>query len=164
MDDHAERLRHMAEGWLRAAEEQKKYRTTPDESINSVRHYRAQAAALLAGAEALEAKPTVTGETSDGYHTFNELYEHRITLWIALCRVIEQQREGTVWKTQLHSDGTGFDGWFVLGMHDLPGQQITYHLPMSRWDECKFKTLDRAPEFDGHTGADVLARLERIHD
>lgn len=114
--------------------------------------------------EALKAKPTVTGETSDGYHTFNELYEHRISLWVALCRVIEQQREGTVWKTQLHSDGTSLDGWFVLGMHHLPSQQITYHLPMSRWDECKFKTLDRALEFDGHTGADVLARLERMND
>jgi hypothetical protein len=121
-------------------------------------------AARAGEARALEAKPTVTGETSDGYHTFNELYEHRITLWVALCRVIEQQRERTVWKTQLHSDGTGFDGWFVLGMYHLPGQQITYHLPMSRWDECRFQTLDRAPEFDGHTGADVLARLERMND
>jgi len=28
-----------------------------------------------------------TGKISDGYHTFDELYDHRITLWIALCRL-----------------------------------------------------------------------------
>lgn len=33
-----------------------------------------------------EVREEVTGKTSDGYHTFDELYEHRITLWIALCR------------------------------------------------------------------------------
>lgn len=54
MNDHAERLRHMAKGWLRAAEDVEKYRTTRKEKINSGRYYRAQAAALLAGAEALE--------------------------------------------------------------------------------------------------------------
>lgn len=54
MSDHAERLRHMAEGWLRAAEDVEKYRATREEKINSGRYYRAQAAALLAGAEAME--------------------------------------------------------------------------------------------------------------
>lgn len=33
--------------------------------------------------------PKDAGEVSDGYHTFNELYDHRIKLFITLCRVIE---------------------------------------------------------------------------
>lgn len=38
-----------------------------------------------------------------------------------------------------------------------------YHLPMSEWDNCKWaNTLENAPEWDGHTSADVLKRLAEI--
>ena len=30
------------------------------------------------------------GSFSDGYHTVDELYDHRVMLWITLCRVIGQ--------------------------------------------------------------------------
>lgn len=111
-----------------------------------------------------------TGKISDGYHTFDELYDHRITLWIALCRMSVLGAEQTdfrgfplAWRSLLHSDGTSFDGWFVLGMNYDPGDQITYHVPISRWDECSFsRTMDRAPEFDGHTSADVLQRIAAL--
>ena len=108
----------------------------------------------------------VTGSTSDGYHTFDELYEHRITLWIALCRTQTEhchKCDDISWRSKLHSDGSSFDGWFVLGLFYDPGEQMTYHLPMSRWDECDFaQELDRAPEFDGHTPADVLERIKKL--
>ncbi len=105
------------------------------------------------------------GEVSDGYHTFNELYDHRITLFLALCKVIDAQETGPyVWRSRLHSDGTAFDGWFVAGIGTAPGEQITYHLPLSRWGECEWMdTRERAPDFDGHTSADVLARLRGIY-
>lgn len=103
-----------------------------------------------------------TGQTSDGYHTFDELYEHRIALYLTLCRLLESEWGADVWKSRLHSDGSGFDGWFVLGVYRGPGDQITYHLPMSRWNDAPFAVeLDRAPEFDGHTSADVIERIER---
>ena len=61
MSDHAERLRHMAEGWLRAARDEEKFSAGLNlhsgamiATKQSIAHYRAQAAALLAGAEALE--------------------------------------------------------------------------------------------------------------
>jgi hypothetical protein len=107
-------------------------------------------------------------EVSDGYHTFSELYDHRITLWIALCRMYAFEdapswAEKLVWRSKLHSDGSCFDGWFVLGIGVKPGEQMTYHLPLSMWDETGFaKTSDRAPEFDGHSSADVLARIKTI--
>lgn len=103
-------------------------------------------------------------EVSDGYHTFGELYEHRIALFLALAqRVDDVMPTGNVWRSKLHSDGSSIDGWFIMGIDTEPGRQITYHLPMSRWDDTGFMvTLDRAPEFDGHTSADVLVRLRRL--
>lgn len=100
-------------------------------------------------------------EVSDGCHTMSELYEHRHELFLALCRYISDCTP--VWRSRLHSDGTSLPGWFVLGIRKGPGQQITYHLPMSRWEESWFaETLERAPEFDGHTSEDVLEKLRRL--
>jgi len=102
-------------------------------------------------------------EISDGFHTFTELYEHRCTLWIALCRFTKRERLRHVWRSKLHSDGSGYEGWFLLGMHTRKGEQITYHLPMKDWPRTSFATtLERAPEFDGHTSQDVLDRLEAL--
>jgi hypothetical protein len=101
-----------------------------------------------------------TNQISDGYHTFGELYEHRITLFTALCRKLSK---GRVWRTQTHSDGSVWEGWFVLGIGYKHGEQITYHLPMSKWDACGFaETIDKAPDYDGHTGDDVLQRISRL--
>lgn len=111
--------------------------------------------------------PDVPGKISDGYHTFDELYEHRIVLWIALCRVwaTSVQVVKYVWRSKKHSDGSKIDGWFLLGMGDENGEQITYHLPMRFWKAtnfCKQNTLPKAPEFDGHTSADVLDRISKL--
>lgn len=107
----------------------------------------------------------VTGKTSDGYHTFDELYDHRITLYIALCKIMASRYSTykNIWRSKLHSDGTSFDGWFILGINKTAGKQITYHLPLERWEETNFaETLEKAPEFDGHTSADVLKRIKEI--
>lgn len=105
--------------------------------------------------------PEQRGKISDGYHTFDELYEHRIELFITLSRIMT--RKYPVWRSRLHSDGTSFEGWFVLGLDTMKGRQITYHLPESRWDDCDFATtLTEAPKFDGHAPADVLERLKKL--
>lgn len=119
------------------------------------------------------------GSVSDGYHTFDELYDHRITLFIALCRQLEQRRDigeeivpgqvveitrtFDVWRSKTHHDGTSWDGWFIMGIGTKKGKQISYHIPLSRWDETGFaETLDRAPEWDGHTSDDVIQRLKEL--
>ena len=110
----------------------------------------------------------VNGDISDGYHTFGELYEHGVALYIALCKSIvelgaQSPHSPRIWRSELHSDGIYFDGWFILGIGTEKGKQITYHLPFSKWEETKFaETLDKAPEWDGHTSADVLERLKQI--
>lgn len=113
-----------------------------------------------------------TNLISDGYHTFGELYEHRIVLWISLLRHAEELNRvihptmypnKISWRTKVHSDDSISDGWFMLGTGHLNGKQITYHLPMEYWDQCDFsETLDKAPEFDGHTSKDVLERLKNL--
>lgn len=111
-----------------------------------------------------------TNKISDGYHTFGELYEHRITVFIALCAQLSSlpgdyraPLHSQVWRSKLHSDGSNFDGWFVLGVGKEKGHQITYHLPMGKWHDTEFaEDLERAPEFDGHTSADVLTRLKSL--
>lgn len=101
---------------------------------------------------------------SDGYHTFDELYEHRHTLFIALCRELAAARAiNPVWRSRLHADGTMFPDWFIMGIYEERGRQITYHLPASLWVNTDFaETLNHAPEFDGHTSTDVLQRLARL--
>ena len=113
----------------------------------------------------------------DGYHTFNELYEHRIRLYIALCRVYATMNKqskllglkpltDSIWRSKKHSDGKicfGKDDIFIMGINKEKGEQITYHLPMEKWNETEFaETLDQAPEFDGHSSDDVLDRLKKL--
>lgn len=100
-----------------------------------------------------------TNLISDGYHTFGELYEHRITLFIALCRIIQDRTLKYVWRYQTDAD------WFLLGIDKAAGHQITYHLPMSKWKDAEFAytvTEKEKPEFDGHTSKDVLYRLNQL--
>jgi hypothetical protein len=103
-----------------------------------------------------------TNQIRDGYHSFGELYEHRITLFIALCKVVHYSNkyEFPVWKSKSHSDRSKMEGWFIMGISFKKGDQITYHLPISYWEKCWFaKEYEAAPDYDGHTSEDVLRRL-----
>lgn len=102
-----------------------------------------------------------TNLVSDGYHTFGELYEHRIMLFIALAKKLRREGWGAaIWRSTAHSDGSVWEGWFILGINQEKDEQMTYRLPMSKWKDTDFaSTLDKAPEWDGHTSADVLARI-----
>lgn len=109
------------------------------------------------------------GKMSDGYHTFDQLYEHRIELYIALCKMIAQKKnpfKNPLWLSLKHSDGTEIKDWFILGIGKQKGQQITYHLPEKYLGKLAsnpmIEILDQAPEFDGHTSADVLERLKQL--
>lgn len=98
------------------------------------------------------------GEVSDGYHTFNELYEHRCTLFVALMML----RPDASWYSRKHADGSEWEGWFIAGMTLPDRRTVTYHLPARDMDLLTglgIEELERAPEWDGHTSADVVKRL-----
>lgn len=113
--------------------------------------------------------PYIDGnKISDGYHTFGELYEHRITLYITLCRILDHNsimkyNKPLCWKSLKDSNGIECKGWFLLGIAKGNTHQITYHLPIDKWEECNsIETLNQAPLFDGHTSTDVLNRIKQL--
>lgn len=97
----------------------------------------------------------VTGDTSDGYHTFNDLYHHRAVLFSVIVRV----HPDIAWKSKKHHDGTMYEGMFIVGV-DTPVGQATYHYDIDPyWDIFACKELERAPEWDGHTPTDAIERI-----
>jgi hypothetical protein len=99
---------------------------------------------------------------SDGYHTFGELYDHRNMLFVNLCKLLKKQ-DFHVWRSIKHSDGSMDKDWFIMGINKGHGNQITYHLPISMWDSTMWaETLDKAPDYDGHSSKDVLTRLTTL--
>lgn len=103
-------------------------------------------------------EPAVTGETSDGYHTFNELYHHRAVLFSVIVKAFPDQ----AWKSRHHSDGSMFDGMFIVGI-DTPDGPATYHYDLDPyWDMFRCKEVERAPEWDGHTAADAIERIGKL--
>lgn len=110
--------------------------------------------------DALARSDADKGELSDGYHTFNDLYHQRAILFAALCRAYKDK----AWKSLKHSDGTMFDGdWFICGI-ETPQGQYTYHYKLTYWPLFAGKTLDNAPEWDGHTEDDVTRLMSLYPD
>lgn len=100
----------------------------------------------------------VTGDTSDGYHTFNELYHHRAVLFSVIVKAFPDK----AWKSKQHNDGTMYDGMFIVGI-DMPEGQATYHYDIDPyWDLFDCQELERAPEWDGHTPAQAIERIGRL--
>jgi hypothetical protein len=104
------------------------------------------------------------GDVSDGYHTFNELYEFRKMYNAALFNEWAKQGLYETHKSIRHNDGEAcFDGkWFVV-VAILPTGQITNHYEMKDWSLFQVAVKEKALyPFDGHTGKDVLTRLKEL--
>ncbi len=96
------------------------------------------------------------GKVSDGYHTFDELYNHRMVLFSIICN----QNKDISWKSMLHHDNTMYDDYFIVGIN-TPEGMFTYHYHVSHWDEFDVAVLPKAPIWDGHT-ADDVTRLRSL--
>ena len=102
----------------------------------------------------------IDGETSDGYHTFNELYHHRAVLFSVIVATFGKR----AWKSKLHADGTMYDGMFIVGI-ETPDGQATYHYDIDPyWDLFRCTELRRAPEWDGHTPNQAIERIGKLAD
>lgn len=106
---------------------------------------------------------------TDGSHTFDELYDHRCTLFLCLTSAvaggISDNNFGikSIWHSILHDDGTAFEGYTVVGIETSYGQ-CSYHVkdtPYGNFLRKNFQLyeLERAPAWDGYTPHDVLIRL-----
>ena len=107
------------------------------------------------------------GGLSDGYHSFDELYDHRCILFISLvnlCQEMNDRRSSRyeIFKCVEHHDSSRLDGWFLCVIKSHVGQ-ISYHLPDKYWDLLRCPAYLRSPiPFDGHTSDDVLQRLKKL--
>ena len=104
------------------------------------------------------------GEVSDGYHTFNELYEYRLLYNASMFNELAKQNLYDVHKSKRHSDGEipfGDSNWFIV-MAELPTGQISNHYEMKDWDLFDIPEKEIANEWDGHTPKDVAERLRRF--
>lgn len=92
----------------------------------------------------------IGSDLSDGYHTFDELYEHRCLLYVNLCLA---HKEKCHWQPH-------YEGWFAL-YWDSPNGQVSYHCPdkMLPLIEGKIMRNWGSNIWDGHTSQDVINRL-----
>ena len=99
------------------------------------------------------------GELSDGFHTFNGLYEQRLILFAALVKAYKDK----AWKSYRHEDGEYCfgGGWFVVGI-DTPEGSYTYHYENKYFDLFDCEILDYAKQWDGHTEKDVTRLLSLL--
>lgn len=103
---------------------------------------------------------TSLGEVSDGYHTFNELYDYRMALNAALFNEWQFSDNITVCKSKKHSDGELVFGgeWFIV-VAELPTGQISFHYEEKHWDLFNIPEVELSPTYDGHTPQEALERL-----
>jgi hypothetical protein len=103
----------------------------------------------------------IDGNTSDGYHTFNELYEFRKLYNAIIFNEWAGREMYGVHKSKRHHDGEECfgGGWFIV-MANLPDGQISNHYEMKDWDLFwAVPEREIADEWDGHTSQDVAKRL-----
>lgn len=105
---------------------------------------------------AIENKEVKAGEISDGYHTFDELYYHRMLLFSIVCN----QNKNKSWKSKLHDDNTMYENYFIVGI-TTPEGDFSYHYHMENWDHFEVVELDKAPPWDGHESEDII-RLKSL--
>ncbi|MDD4377765.1 MAG: hypothetical protein PHH48_06490 [Eubacteriales bacterium] len=97
------------------------------------------------------------GKISDGYHTFDELYYHRMLLFSIICN----QNKDVAWKSWLHADGTTFEDYFIVGI-TTPEGDYSYHFNKVHWGMFNVKELPNAPEWDGHEPEDIKRLLSLL--
>lgn len=126
-------------------------------------------------------------ELSDGYHTYDELYEFRkmynaalFNEWASRWKNLQQHKDSAnlemrnaaimatskynVHKSWKHNDGELCfgGGWFIVSAM-LPTGLISNHYKAEDWDLFKVPEVKKALyEFDGHTPQDVLVRLKNL--
>lgn len=138
----------------------KDFNTMVSEHGQGIAHGTRLAIERVAGQYTIDPENRITGDTSDGYHTFNELYHHRAVLFAAICNTYPH----LAWKSKQHHkpDEPMYDEMFIAGI-ETPQGQATYHFDIEPyWDMFHVRELERAPRWDGHTPEEAAARIVTI--
>ena len=92
------------------------------------------------------------GEITDGDHSFNELYTHRMILFSIICN-----NNPYAWKSWKHADGTMYDDYFIVGIGDENGF-FSYHYHKDYWNMFNVWERDFAPKWS----EDVDVKIEGL--
>lgn len=105
-------------------------------------------------------KKQAPSDTSDGFHTFDELYIQRMLYNAALFNAWGIEGEYDVHKSWNHSDGSPSfgGGWFIV-VAELPTGQISQHYEEKYWDLFQVDDRELPNEYDGHTPDQAMERL-----
>lgn len=95
-----------------------------------------------------------TKNISDKWHTFGDLYYHRMILFYMIMKEFPDKS----WKAKQHHDGSMFDDSFIVGI-ETPIGQYTYHYNIKYWEFFDVKELEKAPQYDGHKPEDISRLL-----
>ncbi len=102
------------------------------------------------------------GQVSDGFHTFNQIYDTRMAYNAAFFNLLEKIQPGSVVKSfRHHGDEEPIfgGGWFAVRAL-LDGKQVTQHYKEECWYNFNCPEVENLPEeWDGHTNADAIIRL-----
>lgn len=106
-----------------------------------------------------QGEPQDKGEISDGYHTFNELYNYRMLYNASFFNLLPKE---WVHKSKKHHNGEECfgGGWFIV-MANLPTGQISNHYELKDWDLFHIQEKEVADEWDGHTPQEAAERLHK---
>lgn len=101
-------------------------------------------------------------DVTDGYHTFNELYDYRMiynALWFNELALSHPEYQ--IHKSWKHADGQDCfgGGWFIV-MAELPTGQISNHYESKYWDMFKIPEKEKSNKWDGHTPKDAYERMK----
>ena len=99
------------------------------------------------------------GALSDGFHTFDELYESRCILTAGFFNLLHRSGVETC-KSWKHADGEPCfgGGWFIV-MANLPTGQISFHYPEKDWERFNIPETEKGFIWDGHDTAAVHERI-----
>ncbi len=114
--------------------------------------------ALIAGCG-----PDGAGSVSDGYHTFDELYEYRKLYNAALFNEWANIDLYGVHKSKRHADGEECfgGGWFIV-VANLPTGQMRNHYKMEDFHLFKIPEREKAAGWDGLTAQQAAKRLRKF--
>lgn len=104
-----------------------------------------------------QGEPQDKGKTSDGYHTFNELYYYRMLYNAAFFNLLPKE---WVHKSKRHHTGEECfgGGWFIV-LANLPTGQISNHYELKYWDLFTIPEKEFADKWNGHTPQEAAESL-----
>lgn len=102
----------------------------------------------------------IDGSTSDGFHTFDELYAYRKAYHAMWVKANKGNAEYGIHKSLRHSSGEPCfgGGWFIV-VASLPTGQISNHYKLKDWDLFECEARELPDPYDGHTPAQSLQRM-----